>query len=597
MSFNLADLFESVVDVVPDREALVAGERRLRYAQLDERANRLAHRLAAARGRARRPRRPPAHQRQRVHRGDARCVQAARGADQRELPLRRRRAAPSLRRCRPGGAGAAPPLRARASPPWRPATAAPAFRRGRGRQRRSARAPRLPGLRGGARRRIARTATSERAVPTITTSCTPGGRPALPEGRGVATRGHLLRGDGRRRSAADGQADPRTRGAAGARAATADRGAAGGALHARCCAVAGVPPALRREHARAGAAGGAFDPAAIWTLGGTRARPPAGDRRRRDGDAARRRARGAARGAPARRRSSRSRPAARCSRRPRRQRLAALLPGQAGDRRSRRFRDRARSGARPTPAPHRPRRDASSASTTRPRCSTTSCSPSRRARARSAGSRDAGTFRSATTRTRRSPRRPSSCRRGALGAAGRPRDASRPTVRIRLLGRGSLSINTRRREGLPRRGRGGAQGEPGRRRRRRGRRARRALGRARGRGGAGRARRRRWSLESLRQQCREHLAAYKIPRGLVLVPAVVRSPAGKADYRWAKRSREGARRPGGADAAALRPGRVLPLPRDADDAAAHAQGGGVRAAGPAGRASTRSRRASRRTCT
>ncbi|MGP3981798.1 acyl-CoA synthetase [Streptomyces sp. KR80] len=53
MEFNLADLFESVVDVVPDREALVyldhpgtGAERRLTYSGLDEAANRLAHHLA-----------------------------------------------------------------------------------------------------------------------------------------------------------------------------------------------------------------------------------------------------------------------------------------------------------------------------------------------------------------------------------------------------------------------------------------------------------------------------------------------------------------------------------------------------------------------
>jgi acyl-CoA synthetase (AMP-forming)/AMP-acid ligase II len=48
MEFNFADLFESVVDVVPDRLALACGERRLTYGQLDERANRLAHHLEAA---------------------------------------------------------------------------------------------------------------------------------------------------------------------------------------------------------------------------------------------------------------------------------------------------------------------------------------------------------------------------------------------------------------------------------------------------------------------------------------------------------------------------------------------------------------------
>jgi acyl-CoA synthetase (AMP-forming)/AMP-acid ligase II len=45
MEFNLADLYEIVADAVPDRLALVAGDRRLTYAQLDERANRFARHL------------------------------------------------------------------------------------------------------------------------------------------------------------------------------------------------------------------------------------------------------------------------------------------------------------------------------------------------------------------------------------------------------------------------------------------------------------------------------------------------------------------------------------------------------------------------
>ncbi|KOU38450.1 acyl-CoA synthetase [Streptomyces sp. WM6378] len=55
VEYNLADLFESVVDVVPDREALVyidhpgtGAERRLTYRQLDAAANRLAHHLIDA---------------------------------------------------------------------------------------------------------------------------------------------------------------------------------------------------------------------------------------------------------------------------------------------------------------------------------------------------------------------------------------------------------------------------------------------------------------------------------------------------------------------------------------------------------------------
>jgi len=42
------------------------------------------------------------------------------------------------------------------------------------------------------------------------------------------------------------------------------------------------------------------------------------------------------------------------------------------------------------------------------------------------------------------------------------------------------------------------------------------------------------SLEELDAHCRGQLAGYKIPRSLILVEQVVRSPSGKADYRWAK---------------------------------------------------------------
>jgi acyl-CoA synthetase (AMP-forming)/AMP-acid ligase II len=45
MEFNIADLFESIADSIPDRLALVSGEQRQTFAELDARANRLAHAL------------------------------------------------------------------------------------------------------------------------------------------------------------------------------------------------------------------------------------------------------------------------------------------------------------------------------------------------------------------------------------------------------------------------------------------------------------------------------------------------------------------------------------------------------------------------
>ena len=47
MAWNLADLIEHVVDTVPDRPALIVGDRVQTYAELEEHANRLAHHLAA----------------------------------------------------------------------------------------------------------------------------------------------------------------------------------------------------------------------------------------------------------------------------------------------------------------------------------------------------------------------------------------------------------------------------------------------------------------------------------------------------------------------------------------------------------------------
>jgi 3-oxocholest-4-en-26-oate---CoA ligase len=44
------------------------------------------------------------------------------------------------------------------------------------------------------------------------------------------------------------------------------------------------------------------------------------------------------------------------------------------------------------------------------------------------------------------------------------------------------------------------------------------------------------ALEELRAHCAQHLADYKLPKGIVVVPEVVRSPNGKPDYAWATRA-------------------------------------------------------------
>lgn len=47
MALNLADMIEHTADAVPDRVAIESGDRQVTYAQLDQRANRLAHHLRA----------------------------------------------------------------------------------------------------------------------------------------------------------------------------------------------------------------------------------------------------------------------------------------------------------------------------------------------------------------------------------------------------------------------------------------------------------------------------------------------------------------------------------------------------------------------
>jgi 3-oxocholest-4-en-26-oate---CoA ligase len=50
--------------------------------------------------------------------------------------------------------------------------------------------------------------------------------------------------------------------------------------------------------------------------------------------------------------------------------------------------------------------------------------------------------------------------------------------------------------------------------------------------------------EELRAHCRLTIAGYKVPARIEVVPSVVRSPTGKADYRWARSVLAGAGRPG-----------------------------------------------------
>mgnify|MGYP003439045498 CR=1 FL=1 len=42
------------------------------------------------------------------------------------------------------------------------------------------------------------------------------------------------------------------------------------------------------------------------------------------------------------------------------------------------------------------------------------------------------------------------------------------------------------------------------------------------------------TADELIAHCRAHLAGYKVPKTVDFVDAVVRSPAGKPDYRWAR---------------------------------------------------------------
>ena len=178
MEYNLADLWERVADTVPDHEALVCADRRLTFAEEDDARDPARQRARRAGRRPRRPRRVLPLQLDRVPRSDARRVQAARGADQRQLPLRRGRAALPLRRRRRARGRVPPRVRAQAR---RDRAVAPEAAHV---SSRSTTAPtpapdrvRRARLRAGAGRRERRSATSVPARPTTSTSSTPAAPP------------------------------------------------------------------------------------------------------------------------------------------------------------------------------------------------------------------------------------------------------------------------------------------------------------------------------------------------------------------------------------------------------------------------------------
>ena len=168
VEFKLADLFECVADARADRVAAVVRlAHASTYAELDERSTRLAHvldRHGVVVGDH-----VGCYQQEldRAPRGDARLLQGARGPDQREHPLRRRRARVLARRRRRSSR-----LLYDADGRDRGDASAALRRSGIAARRRRSRAT----TRGSRRPRPH--ATSGPAPPTTTTCCTPAARPA-----------------------------------------------------------------------------------------------------------------------------------------------------------------------------------------------------------------------------------------------------------------------------------------------------------------------------------------------------------------------------------------------------------------------------------
>ena len=205
---------------------------------------------------------------------------------------------------------------------------------------------------------------------------------------------------------------------------------------------------------------------------------------------------------------------ARRARRRRLRRVGDRRPGPVGRRRGRRRPDRAALPRRRRHAGARRR------------------SPTRSAPAWSAGSPGAATSRSATTRTRRRPRRRFPVVDGVRWAVPGDHAVVEADGTITLLGRGSVSINTGGEKVYPEEVESVLKahadvfdavvvGVPDERW------GERVVAVVQPRAGA--------APRSTRCSStpRAHLAGYKVPREVVLVDAIERSPSGKPDYRWA----------------------------------------------------------------
>ena len=265
-------------------------------------------------------------------------------------------------------------------------------------------------------------------------------------------------------------------------------------------------------------------------------------RRRRRGGRARSSTRGTSeRAAATCRRCSRSATAARrCRRRCKAPALAELLPerrrsstASARRRPARRARQRVEAGDAPSDGVTR----VHARRPTPPWCSTTTPAAGRaRLRASSAGSRCAAASRSATTTTRRRRRATFVEVDGERWVLTGDMATVEEDGTIHLLGRGSQCINTGGEKVFPEEVEAVAQGPP----RRSTTCSWSASPTSAGASGSPRSCSRSTGARltprrAASTHCRATLAGYKVPRTLVLVDQVERSPAGKADYRWAKR--------------------------------------------------------------